>query len=219
VDAIPSEKQLALYRPAFVHNCMILVVRAHRSLIPSAFQHAEEPDITGELVRAAHDIIESNDTEPWMDHLEVLDDPPQNVSGRFGKRRPRIDIEFVQTGQKPRPRFHLEAKRLYRSDSANEYFGVGGLTMLLEGSYAANWPSAGMLGYVQSDNCATWISRLETGLETRLTLLQITDEHPGWTSAQWTEEGLREARISSHRRTQKDLGPILIYHLLLAFYR
>ena len=83
MDAIPSEKQLALYRPAFVHNCMILVVRAHRSLIPSAFQHAEEPDITGELVRAAHDIIESNDTEPWMDHLEVLDDPPQNVSGRF----------------------------------------------------------------------------------------------------------------------------------------
>jgi len=217
VLASPSEQQQSLYRPAFVQNCMILLVQAHGSLKRASLQQAEEPDITGEIVRAAHDIIESDTAESWMDQLEVLDDPPQNVPGRLGKRRPRIDIEFVQTGQKPRPRFHIEAKRLYRSDSTNEYFGAGGLSMFIEGTYAADWPSAGMLGYVQSDTCAIWIKRLEKGLEARRAQLQIHGEKSGWSSARWTQDSLAGVKISRHRRSQKDLSPIAIYHLLLAF--
>ena len=110
-----------------------------------SLQSAEEPHITGELVRCARTIVEREDAAPWMEHMEVLDDPPQAVAGRHGKRRPRIDIEIVRTGRWLRPRFHIEAKRLYRSDSVNEYFGPGGLQMFVNGEYAGGWSSAGML--------------------------------------------------------------------------
>lgn len=57
-------------------------------------------------------------------------DAPQNVPGRFGKMRPRIDFEFVYVVRGRRPGFHIEAKRLYRSDSINEYFESGGLVVV-----------------------------------------------------------------------------------------
>src|SRR5689334_6378166 len=102
----PSEEQRNLYRLAFVENCFVLVVRAYSVMDTRSFRAAEEPDITGELVRLAKTLIESDEAEPWMDHIEVLDDPPQTLAGRFGKRRPRIDIEIVRTGKGKRPRFH-----------------------------------------------------------------------------------------------------------------
>ncbi|MFZ1086519.1 MAG: hypothetical protein WAN35_16265 [Terracidiphilus sp.] len=201
--------QQELYRPAFARNCMTLLVCAHRKLTPASFQTAEETHITGELIKEAQNLIESDEAESWMEHLEVKDDPPQNVPGRFGKKRPRIDIEFVQVVRGRHPRFHIEAKRLYRSDSVNEYFGSGGLAMFVEGSYAVEWPSAGMLGYVQSDDCAAWLNRLEKGLKTR--------SMPEWKSAGWSGDGLDDVKTSCHERSDKKLSSISIHHLLLEF--
>ena len=152
-----------------------------------------------------------------MDYLVINDDPPQNLAGRFGKRRPRIDFEFVYVVRGRRPRFHIEAKRLYRSDSVNEYFGSGGLEMFLEGAYSAEWPSAGMLGYVQSDDCAVWLSRLADGLKARSTFLRVLKSSPEWESAKWSGDGLDDVRISLHNRSDKELGSIAIHHLLLRF--
>ena len=132
----PSEELRDLYRLAFVKNCFVLVVRAYGALDIRALKTAEEPHITGELVRSARTLIESDGAEPWMEHMEVLDDPPQTLAGLHGKKRPRIDIEFVRTGRGIRHRFHIEAKRLYRSDSVNEYFGPSGLQMFIHGKYA-----------------------------------------------------------------------------------
>src|SRR5258707_453323 len=132
MTSTPNPAQRDVYRSAFVHNCLALLVRARRQLADTPLASEEEPAITGLLVQRAKEIIESEDAEQWMEHLEVLDDPPQNDQpNRQGKRRPRIDIEFVEVRRGSRPRFHVEAKRLYRSDSIGEYVGTGGLGMFL----------------------------------------------------------------------------------------
>ena len=212
----PPEQQ-ALYRIAFARNCMALVVRAHNRMTASTLRTAEEPHITGEIIRKAQEIVESDQAEPWMDHIEIKDDPPQNVAGRVGKKRPRIDFEFVQVGRGRRPRFHIEAKRLYRSDSVNEYFGAGGLLMFVDGTYAPEWPSAAMLGYVQSDDCAVWLNRLDQGIGSRILPLRVYSPPPNWVSAGWSGDGLNEAMTSIHDRSHTNLELISIHHLLLAF--
>jgi len=213
----PSEEQHTLYRLAFVKNCFVLVIRAYETLDCHSLSTAEEPHITGELVRSARALIESEVAEPWMERLEVLDDPPQALAGRHGKRRPRIDIEFVRTGRGIRPRFHIEAKRLYRSDSVNEYFGAGGLQMFVHGEYAGGWPSAGMLGYVQSDTCADWSVRLASGVTSRRAELCICEGVPEWTSAGWEGATLDVVHTSQHERTLQGSGRIQVFHLLLRF--
>jgi hypothetical protein len=213
---IPSENQQAAYRLAFVRNCLILIVQAHERLDTHSLATAEEPHITGELVRSAKSLLESPEVESWMEHIEVLDDPPQNATNRYGKKRPRIDIEFVTTGRGKRPRFLLEAKRLYRSDSVSEYFGAGGLQMFVQGHYAAELPSAGMLGYVQSATCATWLGRLTSGFADRRTKIGSGDTLE-WEPAGLGDEGLDGVRVSRHQRTLQHLGRVEIFHLLLDF--
>lgn len=48
----PTEQQ-ALYRPAFAYNCLLLIVRAHKGVEVSSLRSAEEPHITGLLVKRA----------------------------------------------------------------------------------------------------------------------------------------------------------------------
>jgi hypothetical protein len=116
-----------------------------------------------------------------------------------------------------RPRFHIEAKRLYRSDSVNEYFGAGGMQMFIGGQYAAEWPSAGMLGYVQSDTSVTWLGKLASGFNARISQLNVCPEGSNWASAGWTGDGLDYVQTSCHERTAIAVGPIEIFHLLLDF--
>jgi len=215
---VGQSEQQSLYRPAFARNCMAILVRARGRLNPASLQAAEEPHITGELIREAQNLIENDGAESWMEHLEIKDDPPQNVPGRFGKSRPRIDFEFVYVVRGAHPRFHIEAKRLYRSDSVNEYFGSNGLEMFVDGTYAAEWPSAGMLGYVQTDDSATWLNRLAGGLKTRSISLHISGGPPEWEATNWSCDGLDDVKTSLHERAQPNLGPIAIHHLLLEFY-
>lgn len=40
-----------------------------------ALKEAEEPHITGELVKSAKVLLESPEADSWMEHLELLDDP------------------------------------------------------------------------------------------------------------------------------------------------
>lgn len=215
----PTEEQQTLYRSAFVRNCMTIIVRSHVNLDRTVLKTAEEPHITGELVKTARALLESEHAESWMEHVEILDDPPQNLLNRHGKSRPRIDIEFVRTMHGRRPRFHIEAKRLYRSDSVNEYFGAAGLQMLVDGTYASEWPSAGMIGYVQSDSCSTWATRLADGFMSRRTQLAVCAGRPAWGATGWVGDGLDSVQSSCHERTKGDLSQIEVYHLLLDFMK
>ena len=206
-----TQRQQDLYRPAFVHNCLLVLMHALKRLSDRQLSMEEEPTITGLIVASAKELIEMEDAEPWMEHVIVLDDPPQNDdTDRLGKGRPRIDIEFVETRKGLRPRFHVEAKRLYRSNSVTEYLGQSGLGMFVSGSYASDWPSAGMLGYVQTDTCATWLSAIERGMKAREMF-----KCGLWQSARWTTEGLQDVRESRHERVQKSLGTISLFHLLI----
>ena len=213
----PNKAQQDAYRHAFVHNCLALLVRARRKLAGTALASEEEPSITGLLVQRAKEIIESEDAEQWMEHLEVLDDPPQNDQPkRRGKRRPRIDIEFVEVRRGPRPRFHVEAKRLYRSDSVGEYVGTGGLGMFLDGAYASIWPSAGMLGYVQNRTCTEWLGEVGDRLANGQTKFRLCKQEDTFSSLDWPTEGLEDVRTSCHARTDERLGSLRIFHLLLS---
>ena len=211
MESASSRQQRELYGSAFVHNCLLLLVRAHKKLSSRQLATEKEPAITGLLVASAKELVEMEDAEPWLEHVIVLDDPPQNDDpDRLGMARHRIDIEFVETRKGLRPRFHAEAKRLYRSDSVNEYLGDNGIGMFVTGSYARDWPSAGMLGYVQTNDCARWLADIERGMASRGLFKSVP-----WSSANWTSEGLQDVRESRHDRVPSSLGPISMYHLLL----
>ena len=209
----PTEAQKAIYRQAFVRNCFNLLLQGYARLTPDDLKNAEEPHITGEIIRSISDVLEADNAESWMQNFDVLDDPPQNIAGRFGKRRPRIDIEFVLVLRGPRPRFHIEAKRLYHTGSVNDYFGKDGLEMFITGVYAARETSAGMLGYVQTEDNNSWMRRLTTGFAHRASQLQVCEAFQAATEYQ----GIAAVHISGHERTPRTLGRIGIYHLLLEF--
>ena len=208
-----SSAQEAIYRLAFVRNCLTLLLRGYARLNPSELQGAEEPHITGEIVRSVREVLEASDAVSWMQDFGILDDPPQNIHGKFGKYRPRIDIEFVQVVRGRRPRFHIEAKRLYRSGSVNDYFGAEGLGMFVVGTYAARETSAGMLGYVQTEDSQVWVGRLRSGFVSRTNQLRVCETFRSAADCQ----DIATVQISRHERVSKVLGRIDIYHLLLEF--
>jgi hypothetical protein len=216
MTSLPSQIQQDVFRLAFVKNCLELLVRARQDLAGMPLASEEEPSITGLLVERAKAIIESVHAEDWMEHLCVLDDPPQNDQpDRRGKRRPRIDIEFEQARRGPRPRFHVEAKRLYRSDSLTEYLGATGLGMFLDGEYASTWPSAGMLGYVQNRACADWMGDAVFRFAAGDARLRVCGHDKALSSPTWQTAGLEHVRSSCPTRKPQHLGSLWIFHLLL----
>src|SRR5262245_18762567 len=193
----PSEVQKAIYRQAFIRNCYILIIRGYAELKPHDLRAAQEPHITGEIVRSIREVLEADNAEPWMQDFEIYDDPPQNVAGRFGKYRPRIDIDFVRALSGRHPRFHIEAKRLYRARSTEEYFGDDGLGMFVAGYYAPSETSAGMLGYVQTEDSPAWLDRLTRGFARRSSQLRVCET---FRSAQDYQD-IGAVRMSGHDRT------------------
>lgn len=212
----PHPDRTILYRLAFIRNCHILVLRGYELIKAEDLSQAEETSITGELVRGVREGLEGEDAEIWMQNFEVLDDPPQNVAGKLGRSRPRVDIEFVRlSGRGKRPRFHIEAKRLCRSDSVKEYFGESGLGCFLVGRYAAQESAGGMLGYVQADTALRWLERLRTGFAQRVETLRaargtVLSEAEGL-------QDLAPVQMSRHGREPSALGRIEVFHLLLDF--
>lgn len=175
---------------------------------------AQEEVITGELVQAMQRMVEEPDAPAWMHRLVALDEAPQNRDGRQGKRRKRIDIEVVRTQRGHRPRFAMEAKRLYCSSSVSEYVGDDGLGCFLSGAYAAGQEIAGMLGYVQTRNPAHWAERLEKKLAMQCQEHQSVDDEP-WQPHRIVPE-LTDTYRSRHHRASP-ATPILILHTMLRF--
>jgi len=213
MPAAPSDEQKAVYRQAFVRNCFILLTNGYARLKSHDLRNAEEPHITGEIVRCIREVLEDEKAEPWMRDFDIHDDPPQNVPTKFGKQRPRVDIEFIRVLRGPRPRLHIEAKRLYRSGSINEYYGDEGLGMFVAGTYAAGEPSAAMIGYVQTKNSVDWLGRLTKGFKRRVTHLSVCE----MLRPAGDYQDIGAIHVSGHQRASAALGRIDIYHLLLEF--
>ena len=134
--------------------------------------------------------------------------------GRRGKRRRRVDLAFVRTQHGPRPRFQVEAKRLYCPASLGDYLGEDGLQRILNGDYAAEHPDAGMLGYVQRDTPDAWATRLEERLG-QAGCVHAVREGGEFQPASPSRE-LSHTYRSCHDRSSVGF-PVDIYHTLLVF--
>ena len=199
------------YWPAFRHDVFSLLQVGHGSLSRSRLRGAHEKEITGELARALQQMLDDPAAPDWYDHYSVHEEPRIHAPDRKGKHRRRLDLRFERTGPRPRPHYEFEAKRLCRGKSGvAEYLGVDGLGAFLNGDYAAQWPEAGMLGYIQSDDRDFWQNAIA---------MKISQEQALPPDGEWRPEpavGQLPTYRSTHRRG-KSLNPIRIYHVLLSF--
>ena len=100
---------------------------------------------------------------------------------------------------------------MYRTRSINEYFGDDGFGMFVVGTYAADQTSAGMVGYVQTENSQAWLDRLTRGFVRRTVSFEFVSRF----------EPRRTIKISHQCKfpgtNVHTSGRIDIYHLLLEF--
>src|ERR1700733_7829409 len=112
VDGVHGHpKYTAIYRRNFVKQVHSLVAMGYARLNPTHFKKAQEPAITGELIRFIRETIDDRTSPPWVGRYSIHDDPPVNVRGLKGKNRPKVDIEIEKTGRGTHPRFQFEAKK------------------------------------------------------------------------------------------------------------
>ena len=202
------------YRRSLRTHAHTLIAMGYQELHPEDFAISQEPEITGELVRAMREIQELGSAPSWVAYYAIHDDPPLNVPGKQGKRRPRVDIEFERITRGMRPRLRFEAKRLRGNRDVEQYLGEDGLGCFTSGKYPLTHPEAGMLGYVQSDDETMWAAKIETAL-TRAPDAYCMTDNTLWDGYQITPQLVYSYRSRHHCQT---LGEdIDIFHTLLRF--
>lgn len=204
-----------LYRNVFVKRVHWLLAFACQRLDRKAFQATAEPAITGKIVESIEQVLDdpSPEIRDWCECFFVADDPPENTGGRLGKTRKRVDIRFVSSEFHPRCHFRLEAKRLNRPSSVNEYFGPEGLGCFLSGQYGPDDQDAGMLGYVQLESSQYWADRLERCSRSSSVDLSIAPAGH-WKRIELIEQ-LEHSYQTKHIRTGG--APLTVYHTLMRF--
>jgi hypothetical protein len=203
-----------IYQSAFVKHCHEILGRGYEKLQTEILRGAQETAITGELVRAMKEFLESAEAPDWATYFFIADDPPQNAPGRLGKKRRRVDIEFERAQRGPRPRLRFEAKRLHKSGSVAEYLGDDGLSLFIKGEYAPEQNMGGMLGYVQEEVPSVWIERIRVSLTNSPERFGFRVP-PGLIKEEITAN-LTETHQSHHDRPNAR-QPIVIYHTFLQF--
>jgi len=204
------------YRRIFRRQVFQLLKWGYDRLNAAIYQTSEEEDITGDLVKELDEITQDRSYPHWVGNLYICEDPRVNVDGRKGKRRQKIDIEFVRVQQGPRPCFYFEAKRLSAGTHATigKYLGSEGLGEFLAGNYGREVNEAGMVGYIQSHTPDYWAGKIKNKL--------ITDPHAYQVGPDgcWTKKkiikGLEHCYRTDHYRTIGK-SPITMFHCFLVF--
>lgn len=209
------------YRATFLRHVHRLLQLGYESLTPLAFTSAEEDDITGEICKHMKLLTEEQPTERWMGRYSVHDqDPvndvvnPETGKVRRGKRRPKLDIRLVSKARVPNTRFCIEAKRLYRSDSVQEYMDDEGLGAFIGEYYAEMDDDAGMLGYVQVDSIFKWLEKLENRLADDRSLEKDSNGKV-WRASRFPR-GPQHVCLSLHKRN-KSGRKLHVFHVYFAF--
>lgn len=207
------------YERQFVPRVHQLIKLGYDRLNPRRYATAEETAITGDLVEAM-DAVLDEPAERWMRYYSVHDDPPVNEphrrgqQRRIGKARRRVDIRIDSARTSPRSRFRFECKRLGPGHGVSHYLGHDGLGCFLTCAYARDDERAGMLGYIQSEDEATWAFRIEQAL------LSAPADSAVRRESTWRLDpvipALGHTYRSGHSRTTRR-GPIEIYHTMLRF--
>jgi hypothetical protein len=191
-----------------------LIAMGYQELHAADFENSQEPDITGELVRAMREILERETAPDWAEYYAIPEDPPLNVPSKQGTSRPRVDIEFERVKRGKRPRLRFEAKRLGRRHGVTTYLGVDGLGCFTSGKYPLTHPEAGMLGYVQSHGEVTWAARIEAALKQAPDTYAVVGDERG-TLHPITPHLSHTYRSKHHcQRSEEDID---IFHILLRF--
>jgi hypothetical protein len=201
-----------LYRAAFIRNVHLLLYMGYVRLNSKTFSNSNEPVISGALCEAIEQVLDDPQSDDWVDDFEVHDDPPVHHQSRKGKTRRRVDIKLASRLMRPRLRFCFEAKRLGKKNDAGKYFGTEGLGRFVDGSYAGDQDVGGMLGYVQSDDCNAWSTKVAKTVDVTM--------HRVASGGNWTTTSvcphLTNTFTTKHDRTE-NCGRITIYHTLLDF--
>ncbi len=203
------------YRRIFRRQVFQLLKWGYNRLNAAIYQSAEEEDITGDLVKELDAITQDRSYPRWVGNLLLCEDPRVNVDGRKGKRRQKIDIEFVRIQHGPRPRFYFEAKRLSAGTHAiGKYLGSEGLGEFLVGNYGHEVNEAGMLGYIQTHTPESWAEKANNKLVNDAHAYQVG---PGgcWTKKRIIE-GFEHCYQTDHNRSIGK-SPITIFHCFLVF--
>ncbi|MEZ4322199.1 MAG: hypothetical protein R3F61_32300 [Myxococcota bacterium] len=154
-----------VYQQEFVAQVLELVDVAFSRLRVGTLGTEEEPSITGFLVQALRDFqAEMRGSDHFVWRYSFHDDPPVNVGGRTGKRRPRVDLRLEAAHREGNPTFPIEAKRLGKGHGCGEYLGPTGLGCFLEGTYGSSCSDVGMLGYVQTPTVEDWGVQVQKAL-------------------------------------------------------
>jgi hypothetical protein len=202
------------YRSSLRTHAHELIAMGYHALRAADYETSNEPEITGELVRAMREMQERESAPSWVEYYTIHDDPPLSVPGKRGTKRPRVDIEFERVIRGIRPRLRFEAKRLRGSRDIRRYLGEDGLGCFISGKYPLTHPEAGMLGYIQSNSETTWETKIETTLRRAPSTYFITG-NALWEKSQITPRLLHTYRSRHHCQT---LGEdIYIFHTLLRF--
>ena len=214
VNPAPASANASLYTRAFRRKVHRLILMGYQRLDAPAFRGWDEPNISGELVRAMREALEAAEAPEWASRYAIHDDPPQHAKDRFGNARKRFDIALEATQPGRHAWFKFEAKRLRNGSSVEKYLGPSGLGCFLSGDYASECPMAGMLGYVQADSEGAWAGRIEARLG------QSPAKYALRSDASWTKvrlvPGLEHAYETRHDR-RDPLPSINISHILLLF--
>ncbi len=196
---------------AFIRNAHLILLAGYARLDAPAYQAREEDEITGDLAREMNEVI-GTDPAPWMRMFQVHDQHPVTSPGkpgsdrRVGKRRSKIDLQFVANTGSGFHRFSWEAKRLGPGHAIGAYLGPDGLGCFLTGQYSSECDFAGMIGYAQSNEEKHWLELLAKGLDkTGVSILPFP--------ALRSKSG---PYISDHPRASIG-GVISIHHTMLRF--
>jgi hypothetical protein len=202
------------YKNAFSYQALRLLIAGYKILIDSKINYSneEEPNITGEIVRCANEFIDCLSSPDWTRFFDVKDELKENTQNRKGKKRKVVDIVCTKTGRKPRLWMRFEAKRLKtRGFLEDKYVGKTGLGEFIAGNYAEKDDTAGMIGYIQSDNCDFWATNISKKLNIEKEKVKLKS---CWRKSNF--KNIDHCYKTRHGR-KNNLSEILIFHLLLDF--
>lgn len=198
------------YRSTFNKHVHLLVWQGYSRLNRQQLQSMHEPAITGSICEQIEHILDDPKSPQWVDDYEIHDDPPVHAPSRQGRNRRRVDLKLASRRYRPRARFCFEAKCLNKTTGVADYLGPDGLGQFISGGYAANDSHAGMLGYVQTDDCDVWRAKIAKQIDVNTHRLANSG---GWIHISIANE-ISHCNRTIHLRTKTDCSLVLFHTLL-----
>ncbi len=216
----PAGDRQSAYRACFLGHVHRLLQLGYLAIRNDDYSGTDEETISGDLSEAIEGILDDQ-SESWMSPYHVHNERPVQQTGRKkkdrtreGKKRQRIDLEFVSTEIAPRVRFSIEAKRLHDSGSVSAYTGPEGMGCFVSAEYAARESAAGMLGFIQERSPEEWLAKIESRIASSRKQLRLRSKQV-WRDSEFVVSSTA-VKLSVHDRAESR-PPIEISHSFLDF--